>query len=171
MFTNQARVLVCVLLALVAGLAGWLKVYEISALSMMFIILVLWGYFKEGPIILAAKQFKIKNYKKAKALLQSVKNPELLNKRRKPYYHFMLGSIAVADADYDAAEFYLGQASVLGLRAGDLGVALMHLANISLRKKDKEKGMVWIKQAESLPLTAKYKSILSNIEKEIQKIK
>jgi hypothetical protein len=171
MFTNQARVLVCVLLALVAGLAAWLKVYEISALSGMFICLVIWGYFKEGPIILAAKAFKIKNYAKAKALLYSVKNPNLLNKRRKPYYHFMLGSIAVADADYDEAEYYLGQASVLGLRANDLGVALMHLANISLRNKDKEKGMVWIKQAENLPLTAKYKSILSNIEKEIQKIR
>lgn len=137
----------------------------------MFIALVIWGYFKEGPIIIAARSFKVKNYAKAKALLHSVKKPELLNKRRKPYYHFMLGSIAVADADYDSAEFYLGQASVLGLRAGDLGVALMHLANISLRNKDKEKGMVWIKQAENLPLTAKYKGILSNIEKEIQKIR
>lgn len=171
MFTNQARILVCVLLALVAGLATWLKVYEISALSVMFIALVMWGYYKEGPIILAAKQFKIKNYKKSKALLHSVKNPELLNKRRKPYYHFMLGSIAVADAEYDLAELHLGKSAVLGLRAHDLGVALMHLANISLRNKDKEKGMAWIKQAENLPLTAKYKSILSNIEKEIQKIR
>ena len=171
MFSNRARILVCILLAMVAGLAAWLKVYEISALSGMFIAMVIWGYFKEGPIILAAKQFKIKNYRKAKMLLHSVKNPELLNKRRKPYYHFMLGSIAVADADYDTAELYLGKSAVLGLRANDLGVALMHLANISLRNKDKEKGMVWIKQAENLPLTAKYKSILSNIEKEIQQIR
>lgn len=171
MFSNRARILVCILLAMVAGLAAWLKVYEISALSGMFIALVIWGYFKEGPIILAAKQFKIKNYRKAKILLHSVKNPELLNKRRKPYYYFMLGSIAVADADYDTAELYLGKSAVLGLRVNDLGVALMHLANISLRNKDKEKGMVWIKQAENLPLTAKYKSILSNIEKEIQQIR
>lgn len=171
MFTNQARILVCVLLALVAGMATWLKVYEIAALSGMFIVLVIWGYFKEGPIILAAKQFKVKNYTTAKALLQSIKKPEFLNKNRKPYYHFMLGSIAVAEADYSNAEFYLGKAAVLGLRANDLGVALMHLANISLRNKDKQKGLLWIKQAENLPLTAKYKSILSNIEKEIQKIK
>lgn len=171
MFTNQARILVCVLLALVGGLAAWLKVYEISALSGMFICLVIWGYFKEGTIILAAKLFKVKNHDKAKALLQSVKNPEYLNRRRRPYYHFMLGSIAVAEAEYNSAELYLGKAAVLGLRAGDLGTALMHLANISLRNNDKEKGMVWIKQAEKLPLTAKYKSILSNIEKEIQKIR
>ncbi|HEX7366503.1 MAG TPA: tetratricopeptide repeat protein [Pelobium sp.] len=171
MFTNQARVLVCVLLALVAGFAAWLKVYEIAALSAMFIALVIWGYFKEGTIILAAKAFKLKNYAKAKALLHSIKNPEFLNKRRKPYYHFMLGSIAVADADYKKAELYLGKSAVLGLRASDLGVALMHLANISLRNNDKEKGLIWIKQSEKLPLTAKYKSILSNIEKEIQKIR
>jgi len=171
MFTNQARILVCLLLALVAGLAAWLKVYEISALSGMFIVLVMWGYFKEGPVILAAKHFKDKDYNKAKALLHTVKNPELLNKRRKPYYFFMLGNIAVSGADYNTAEVNLGRAAVLGLRASDLGVVLMHLANISLRNKDLEKGMVWIKQAENLPLTAKYKSILSNIEKEIQKIR
>ena len=171
MFSNQARVLVCVLLALVAGFAAWLKVYEISALSGMFICLVIWGYFKEGPIILAAREFKVKNYQKAKDLLLSVNKPELLNKRRKPYYYFMLGSIAVANSDYDLAELNLGQSAVLGLRASDLGVALMHLANISLRNKDQDKGMVWIKQAENLPLTAKYKSILGNIEIEIQKIR
>nr|WP_294896940.1 tetratricopeptide repeat protein [uncultured Pedobacter sp.] len=171
MFTNKARVLVCVLLALVAGLAAWLKVYEISVLSGMFIALVVWGFFKEGTVILAAKQFKLKNYTTAKALLHSIKNPELLNKRRKPYYYFMLGSIAVQEMDYADAEFHLGKSAVLGLQAGDLGVALMHLANISLRNNDKEKGLLWIKQSEKLPLSAKYKSILSNIEKEIQKIK
>jgi hypothetical protein len=82
-----------------------------------------------------------------------------------------LGNIAVNQFDYDSAEYQLGQAASLGLRANDLGVALMHLANISLRKKDKVNGMVWIKQADKLPLTAKYKSIISNIEKELQQIK
>ncbi len=171
MFTNSARILVCVLLTLAALFAAAWKVYEIAALSLMFVGLIIWGYFKEGPVILAAKRFKLKDYTHAKTLLYSIKHPEWLNKRRKPYYHFMLGSIFVKEADYETAEYHLGNAAVLGLRANDLGVTLMHLANISLRNNDREKGMVWIKQAEGLPLTTKYKSILSNIEKEIVKIR
>lgn len=170
MFTNQARIAVSLLLILSAAFAAYLKVYEILALALMFVGLVIWGYFKEGPIILAAKQLQQKNYEAAKELLLSVKNPEWLNKRRKPYYEFMLGSIAVNQLDYKNAEYHLGKAAILGLRANDLGIALMHLANISLRNKDKLKGMEWIKQSEKLPLSAKYKGILNNIEKEIQKI-
>lgn len=171
MFTNQARVAVCIALLLVAALAGYYSVYEISALAVMLMGLVIWGYFKEGPIILAAKQYKLKNYEKAKELLLSIKNPEYLNKRRKPYYEFLLGNISVNQMDYVNAEYHLGKAAVMGLRASDLGIALMHLANISLRNNDKEKGMVWIKQAENLPLTEKYKSILKNIEKELRQIR
>lgn len=171
MFTNKARIVVSVLLTLTAAFAAYLKVYEIAALALMFVVLVIWGYFKEGPIILAAKQHKLKNYEVAKTLLLSVKKPEWLSKRRKPYYEFMLGSIAVNQLDYDNAEYHLGKSAVLGLRANDLGVALMHLANISLRKKDKEKGLEWIRQSEKLPLSAKYKSILNNLEKEIQQIR
>ena len=137
----------------------------------MLIGLVIWGYFKEGTVVLAAKQYKDKNYENAKELLLTIKNPELLSKKRKPYYEFLFGSIAVNQLDYHTAELHLGKAAVLGLKVNDLGVALMHLANISLRNKDNQKGMVWIHQAEKLPLTARYKSILSNIKKELQNTK
>ena len=171
MFSNSARVAVCVLLFLVAALAAYLKVYEVFALCLMFVGIVIWGYFKEGTVILAAKQYKLKNYDKSKMLLLSIQKPEYLKKIRKAYYEFLLGSIAINQLDYSNAEFHLGKAAVLGLRASDLGVALMHLANISLRNQDTEKGLIWIRQADKLPLTAKYKSILSNIEKELHNIK
>lgn len=170
MFTNKARIAVSIILLIIAAWAAYLKVYEICALALLFIGLIVWGYFKEGPIILAAKQFKLKNYEASKRLLLSIKNPDLLNKRRKPYYEFMMGSIAVHQSDYNQAEVHLSKAAILGLRAHDLSVALMHLANISLRNSDKSKGLQWIRQSEKLPLTAKYKSILKNIEKELQKI-
>ena len=171
MFTNPARVVVCFLLLLVAAIAAYFKVSEVAAFSFMLIGLVIWGYFKEGTVVLAAKQYKDKNYENAKELLLTIKNPELLSKKRKPYYEFLFGSIAVNQLDYHTAELHLGKAAVLGLKVNDLGVALMHLANISLRNKDNQKGMVWIHQAEKLPLTARYKSILSNIKKELQNIK
>ncbi len=171
MFTNQARILVCILLGLAALLAAYFRVYEIAAFGVLLIGLVVWGYFKEGTVILAAKQYKNKQYEKAKELLLSIKNPDRLNKRRRPYYELILGNIAVQYMDYEEAERHLGKAAVMGLRASDLGTAIMHLANISLRKKDKEKGLLWIAQAKKIPLPARQQSILENLEKELHKIK
>lgn len=171
MFSNQARILVCILLLFVAALAAYYRVYEISALAIFFAILVVWGYFKEGPIILAARYYKNKKYEEAKKLLLSIRNPKLLNKRRKPYYEYLLGSIAVHQLNYEQAELHLGKAAIMGLRVGDLGSAIMHLANISLRNKDKAKGLAWIDQAKKIPLPARQQSILQNLEKELHHIK
>ena len=171
MFTNKARILVCFLLILAAALAAYFYVYEITAFSVMLALLVVWGYFKEGPVILAARQYKQQNYETAKELLHSIKRPEWLNKKRKPYYELILGSIAVQQMNYSLAENHLAKAARLGLKAGDLGTALSHLANISLRKQNKQQGLAWIAQSKKIPLPARQKSILEQLEKELHKIK
>ena len=171
MLSNSARIFVSLLLILIAVFAGYYKVYQITAFSLLLIGLIIWGYFKEGTVILAAKQFKNKNYEAAKVTLQCIKNPEYLNKRRKPYYHLIFGNIALQQMDYPTAELHLGKAALLGLKANDLGSTLMHLANISLRNNNISKGLYWIAEAGKLPLTEKYKSIIKNIELELLKIK
>jgi hypothetical protein len=170
MLTNTARIFVSLLLILAAALAAFYGVYTIAAFAVLMVGLVMLGYFKEGTIILAAKQFKNQNYQAAKILLQAIKNPERLNKRRKPYYHLILGNIALQQLDYTTAETHLGKAATLGLKANDLGTTLMHLANISLRNQQASKGLYWIAQADKLPLSAKHKSILKNIALQLKKI-
>ena len=170
MFTNGARVLVCILLTLVAVLAFYFKVYEITLLAVFFIGYVIWGYYKEGTVVLAAKQYKNGDFTKAKELLYSIKNPNLLSKKRLPYYEFILGSIALKEADYDEAEIHLSKAAFLGLRAGDIIASLLHLANIALRNRDREKGFAWLAETKDLPLTSRQKSIIENIERELKKI-
>lgn len=170
MLTPKARIIVSLLLILVSILAAYFGVYPISAFGILLVGLVIFGYYKEGTIILAAKQFKNKNYEAANVLLFSIKNPERLSRRRKPYYYLIFGNIALQQLDYPAAEKNLAKAAVLGLKANDLGSTLMHLANISLRNKNKTKGLYWITEADKLPLTQKYKSILKNIEIELDKI-
>jgi hypothetical protein len=171
MFSNKARWLVGFLLLIVAMLAITLKVYEIAALSFLFIGLVIWGYFKEGPIILAAKQFRNKDYEAAKNLLLSITNPQYLSEKRKPYYEYLLGCIAVHQMDYQTAEQHLEKAAFSGLKVQDLGTTIMHLANINLRNKQKDKGLLWIAEAKKIPLPARQQSILKNLEKELHQIK
>lgn len=170
MLTNQARIFISLLLILAASFAAYYQVYTMAAFAILLIGMVVFGYFKEGTVILAAKQLKYKNYEKAKDLLLSIKNPERLNKRRKPYYHLILGNIALQQLDYTTAQANLEKAATLGLKANDLGSTLMHLANISLRNKNKTQGLYWIAEADKLPLTEKYKSILKNIAHEIDKL-
>lgn len=170
MFTNKGRVLVCFLLGMVAILAAYFVVYEIVAFCIVLIGLVIYGYFKEGTIIVAAKQYKKEEYQLAKELLESIKYPKYLSKKRKPYYEYLLGNIALHQMDYKKAEMHLANAAKIGLKARDLGSAIMQLANISLRENNKEKGLAWIAQAEKIPLSSRQKSILQNIEKELQKI-
>ena len=170
MLTRTARIFVSLMLILSAAFAAYYSIYTISAFGVLLVGLVIFGYFKEGTVILAAKQFKYKNYEAAKKLLNSIKNPQRLNKRRKPYYYLILGTIALQQLDYDTAEINLTKATTLGLKANDLGSTLMHLANISLRNKNKNKGLYWITEADKLPLSEKYKSILKNIEQELSKL-
>lgn len=171
MFTNKARVLVCCLLALVAVFALYFEVPEITVLAVFFILYVIWGYYKEGTVVLAAREYKNGNYEKAKELLLSIQNPQLLSKRRLPYYEYILGSIALKQMDYSSAEEHLSRAAILGLRAGDIIASLLHLANISLRNQEKEKGLAWIAEVKKIPLSARQESILENLEKELLRIK
>lgn len=170
MLTNTARIFVSLLLILAAAFAAYYQVYPIAAFGVLLTGMVVFGYFKEGTVILAAKQFKHKHYENAKALLLTIKNPERLNKRRKPYYHLILGNIALQQLNYTTAQTHLAKATTLGLKANDLGSTLMHLANISLRNKNKTQGLYWIAEAAKLPLTEKYKCILKNIEQELDKM-
>lgn len=170
MLTNSARFFVSLLLIFAAAFAAYCGVYTIAAFGILLVGMVVFGYFKEGTVILAAKQFKYKNYEAAKELLNSIKNPERLNKRRIPYYHLILGNIALQQLNYTIAQTHLAKAATLGLKANDLGSTLMHLANISLRNKNKTQGLFWIAEADKLPLTENYKSILKNIAHEIAKL-
>ena len=72
MFTNRARVLVIGAFVIMLAVSINMHVYQILAVTMMFIGLLIYGYFKEGTIILAAKAFHHKDYVKTEALLDQI---------------------------------------------------------------------------------------------------
>lgn len=170
MLSNNARILVVLSLILIAIFSAYLRVFEISIFCIFLVGLTIYGYFKEGTVILAAKQFHHKNYEAAKNLLLSIPHPTYLHKKRISYYHYLLGSIAIQQLDYEQAEAELSKAAVLGLKAQDLIKALMQLANLSLRNKNKQKGLFWIAEAEKHKTNLKNETILNNIKTELNKI-
>ncbi|QQL49121.1 tetratricopeptide repeat protein [Mucilaginibacter ginkgonis] len=171
MLTNQARLIIAGVFALMLAFFVYEQVYQLAGVAGMFIVLLIWGYFKEGPVVMAAKTFYDKDYDKTEKLLLSVKHPNWLNRKRRGFYEFMLGSISLQRQDYDSAERHFELAAQYPLRSvNDHVAALAHVANISVRQHNYEKAEAYLGLAEKHydKTTAKMKALLERIKAEIK---
>jgi hypothetical protein len=172
MFTNRARILVIGAFIIMLALAINLRVYEIAAVVGMFILMLIWGYFKEGTIVMAAKAFHNKNYDKAESLLQQVKKPDWLSKKRRGFYEFIYGGICLQRQDFTEAERHYEIAAQYPLRSvNDHVAALVHVANLSIRHNDFEKAKAYLALADKKEekTTAKMKEVIKRLHQELDK--
>jgi len=172
MFTNRARILVIGAFIIMLALAINLRVYEIAAVVGMFILMLIWGYFKEGTIVMAAKAFHNKNYDKAESLLQQVKKPDWLSKKRRGFYEFIYGGICLQRQDFAEAERHYEIAAQYPLRSvNDHVAALVHVANLSIRHNDFEKAKAYLALADKQEekTTAKMKEVIKRLHQELDK--
>jgi len=172
MFTNRARILVIGAFIIMLALAINLRVYEIAAVVGMFILMLIWGYFKEGTIVMAAKAFHNKNYDKAESLLQQVKKPDWLSKKRRGFYEFIYGGICLQRQDFTEAERHYEIAAQYPLRSvNDHVAALVHVANLSIRHNDFEKAKAYLALADKQEekTTAKMKEVIKRLHQELDK--
>jgi hypothetical protein len=174
MFTNNARIILVGFFLALGLFFSYQQVYELMAVSLLFIVLLIWGYFKEGTIILAAKSFHKKNYEKTGLLLNQVTHPSWLSKKRRGFYEFMMGGVALQKQDYPAAEIHYELAAQYPLRtANDHVAALVHVANISIRQGNYDKAEAYIQLANrnQANITAKMKDVIEKLEKELKQHK
>jgi tetratricopeptide (TPR) repeat protein len=174
MFTNRVRLLVISVFLVLLVFFIYQHAYEFAAVVTLFVGLLVWGYFKEGPIILAAKFFHQKQYAKAEALLKQISNPKWLSKKRRGFYEFIMGGICMQKQDFEAAEYHYEQAAQFPLRTvNDHVAALVHVANISIRNGKYDKAAIYLQMAKDkeAQVTAKMKSVISQIEEVLQKHK
>jgi len=172
MFTNRARVLVIGAFIIMLAVAVNLHVYQIVAVILMFICLLIWGYFKEGTIILAAKSFHNKDYAKTETLLDQIPNPKWLSKKRRGFYEFIMGGVCLQKQDFDAAEKHYELAAQYPLRtANDHVAALGHVVNISIRQGNYEKAKAYLQLADKYEdkINAKMKDVIARLHQEIKK--
>lgn len=172
MFTNRARILVIGAFVIMLAVAAHLRVYEIAGVIIMFIGLLIWGYFKEGTIIMAAKAFHNKDYEKAESLLLQVHNPAWLSKKRRGFYEFIFGGVCLQKQDFDEAEKHYEIAAQYPLRsANDHVAALVHVANISIRHSNFEKAKAYLALADKHEdkITAKMKEVITKLHQELDK--
>ena len=172
MFTNRARILVIGAFLIMLVVSANMKVYQITAVTAMFAILLAWGYFKEGTIILAAKAFHNKDYAKTERLLEQIPNPNWLSKKRRGFYEFIAGGVSLQKQDFDQAEKHYELAAQFPLRsANDHVAALVHVANINIRKSNFEKAKAYLQLADKYEgkTTAKMKDVINRLHQELDK--
>jgi len=174
MFTNTARIFLIGLFLAMGLFFSYEHVYQLMAVSLMFIMVLIWGYFKEGTVIMAAKSFHKKDYVRSEALLKQITNPGWLAKKRRGFYEFIMGGISLQKQDYDAAERHYELAAQFPLRSvNDHVAALVHVVNISIRQHKYDKAAAYIELANKHQekINAKMKDVIAKLEKELKQHK
>lgn len=174
MFTNRARQLVITVFILVLLFSIYEQAFEITGISILAISVLLWGYFKEGTVVLAAKDFHDKNYGKTESLLRQIAQPKWLARKRRGYYEYMMGGIALQKQDFDTATLHYEVAAQYPLRSvNDHVAALVHVANISLRQHyfDKAEAYLNLARKQESKITSRMKEVIVKLEKEINQRK
>ncbi|RYE32714.1 MAG: tetratricopeptide repeat protein [Sphingobacteriaceae bacterium] len=174
MFTNRARQLVIFVFVLVVLFSIYERAYEIVGIALLAIGILVWGHFKEGTVILAAKDFHDKNYEKTENLLRQIANPQWLSKKRRGYYEYMMGGINLQKQDFEAAEQHYEIAAQYPLRSvNDHVAALVHVANINVRQHqfDKAEAYLGLALKQNQNLTSKMRDVIAKLETEINQRK
>jgi tetratricopeptide (TPR) repeat protein len=170
MFTKKARFWV---IGVAVFLLGWtisLQAYEITAIIGIGIALLIWGYFREGTVVMAAREFHAKNYDGAEELLKEIEDPDKLGRHRRGFYEFIYGNVELHRQNYEQAEKHFQIATKFPLRnQNDKAIVLIHLANLNLRKKDFERAAAYVERAKSYRITSRVKLIIEKIESEINR--
>ncbi|SEN59277.1 hypothetical protein SAMN05216436_118102 [bacterium A37T11] len=170
MMTSRARLVV---LIVALGMLVWIikeRSYQVAMLVAAGILYLIWSHFREGTVLMASEAFKKKQYHKARLLLADIKHPEYLRKRRRNYYEFINGSLALQLLDYEAAEHHFQIASRLPFRRpNDKAIILVHLANLNLRKNDYDRVKAYVDVARKLEVSSRIAQIINKIENEIPK--
>jgi tetratricopeptide (TPR) repeat protein len=168
MLTRKARLWVLAIAVLLLFWTIYQQVYEVTAAVVLMIGFLIWGYFREGTVVMAAREFHAKNYEEAEVLLKEIEDPDRLGRHRRGFYEFIYGNLELHKQNYDEAEKHFQIASRFPLRnQNDKAIVLVHLANINLRKKDKEKAKAYVEKAKTFKISARVKNIIEKIESEI----
>lgn len=170
MLTKKARLWVIGIAVILLAWTISQQVYEITAVLGIGIALLVWGYFREGTVVMAAREFHAKNYDGAEELLKEIEDPDRLGKHRRGFYEFIYGNVELHRQNYEEAEKHFQIASKFPLRnQNDKAIVLVHLANLSLRKKDNGRALVYVEKAKTYKITSRVKNIILKIESEINK--
>jgi len=174
MFTNRTRLFIGTIFTLSFILLLSVHLYEFAGVAAGMIIMLIWDYFKQGTLIIAAKHFHHKDFEKANRVLSEIKKPDFLSKNRRGYYEFLMGGVCLQKQDFEEAEMHYEIAAKYPLRSvNDHVAALVHVANISIRLGNFEKAEAYLQLTDQHKenINAKMKDVIDRLRQELKKNK
>jgi len=172
MFTNRTRLFIGFIFLLSLILLADKHLYELAAVALMLIVLLGWDYFRQGTLVVAARHFHHKEYDKAGQSLTEIFRPEWLSNNRRGYYEYLMGGVCLQKQDFDNAEKHYETAAQYPLRSvNDHVAALVHVANINIRRGNFEKAEAYLNltQKHDDKINAKMKDVINRLHQEIKK--
>ncbi|WP_442588681.1 hypothetical protein ACSBL2_21845 [Pedobacter sp. AW31-3R] len=167
MYNAKGRYVLMLVLAIAAGVSLYYGHHQFAAVVGLMFAFVIWSHYKSSSILMASKFFKNGDHERAARLLAEVPNADRLARNRRGYYEFMMANIALKKEDYEAAEYHFQIASRFPMGGqSDKSFVMIHLANLALRKKDKDRALAYASKAKELAVTDRAKDIIQKIEKE-----
>src|SRR5690606_20860114 len=111
MMTSKVRLIVLSFAFLLLVYAVYSQTYQSAVVILGGMGYLIWSHYREGTVFLATQAFQQHDYDKARRLLADIKKPERLRKKRRNYYEFMSGNLALKAGDYESAERHFQIAS------------------------------------------------------------
>lgn len=170
MFTRRYRLILIAIGVIFFCWTIYIGLYEVSGAIAVAVGALTWGYYSEGTVVMAAREFHNKNFERAEELLKEIEDPDRLKPHRRGFYEFIYGNIELNRQNFDAAERHFQIATRFPLRnQNDKAIVLVHLANLNLRKKEFDQSGVYVTRARQMKSTTRVKNIIQQIEIEIQR--
>ena len=124
--------------------SGWLLLVAAGGLT--------YGYFRYGAVWAAWRALKAMKYDRAKALIETVNNPQLLAPQQRAYYHFTQGILRMRDSKFGIAAEHLASAAEGSLRtSNDRSVALLTLAEAKVKGGEIDVAREYLAKAKEMP--------------------
>lgn len=168
MFTPTTRIILIVLNLIFATFYFFQDKIGLGSGFLIAAALFVYGYFKDGTVYLAFKHLKKQQFDKAEQLLTKIKNPDLLAKGQRAYYHFSKGIIAAHREQWTDCLSELQLATKTGLRTeNDQSIALLGMAEAAFELNQIPEAQAYIDQVKGLKIKPLVKQELKGIEDKI----
>jgi len=168
MYTTPVRFAIVALALAVSVMALAWGEWPIALLFLTAALLMVAGYFRNGTLWLASRAYRRQDLDKAERLLSQIKAPHLLQRRARPYYHFLSGILTFRDGRHEEAEPHLTQALSQG-PLSPFSVCMSHcmLAIIQASRGNHPQARHHLDSARALPHPAELDEMIASTEEKI----
>jgi len=161
---------------LLIGLGGLLAAYDFNQrgstaatyLTLVAVVLVVWGYFRNGTVALAFGKIKKQDFTTAESVLRQTRFPEFLKKEQQGFYHFTLGFIEANKNNSEEAYKQFKDALKFGVKTeNNVALINLNLAEIEADRGNVSQAKAHLHIARALKYDPKLEDEISRIDSKI----